>query len=115
MKVLIKHITTYSFLGLLCIFISITGYLTIADDFRHTGEFIGVSCIFLSGIIFLLAGLKPGIFKMLAIQWVPVGILMSIPIGGILLDNMQAGFIIGLSIGIIFAFAFRKRDGPDSH
>jgi hypothetical protein len=83
-----KYIYFYKILGLILIICSIIGYLTVADDIRHTGEFIGVSGVLISGIIFIFFDIKLSIFKRLSLQWIAICISLSIPLGGVLLDNM---------------------------
>lgn len=104
-----KSISYYKIIGILLIIISGIGYLTVADELRHIGEFIGMSGILLSGIILLFVDSKFIISKRFSFQWIAVFILASIPIGGILLDNMILGIGSGLLIGIFFAFIFGKR------
>jgi hypothetical protein len=99
-----KYFSFYKILGLMLIICSIFGYFTIADDFRHTGEFIGVSSVLVSGIIFLLVENKLTIFKNFSLQWLAIFILLSIPLGGVLLDKMFLGISIGIVLGILFAY-----------
>lgn len=98
----------YKIIGIiLCIF-AIIGYLTVADDIRHTGEFIGVSTVLISGIIFIFVDNKILILKRLSIQWIAICILLSIPLGSVLLDNMILSIGIGIVTGILLAFIFGK-------
>jgi hypothetical protein len=104
-----KSISLYKISGIILIIFAVIGYLTVADDFRHTGEFIGVSSILLSGIILLFIDSKLAISGRLSLQWIAIFILLSIPFGGVLLDNMPLGIGIGIVTGILFAFIFGKR------
>jgi hypothetical protein len=105
-----RFISFYKILGLILIVCSIIGYFTVADDFRHTGEFIGVSSVLISGIIFLFVENKLSIFKHVSLQWLAIFILLSIPLGGVLLDNMFLGISIGIVMGILLAYIFGKKD-----
>jgi hypothetical protein len=50
-------------------------------------------------------------FKHLALEWISVSLIFSIPLGGIVLDNMPLGIAIGLSAGIIVAIVIGKKKG----
>jgi hypothetical protein len=106
---MVKSISLYRIIGIFLIIIAAVGYLTVADDLRHTGEFIGVSSILLSGIILLFVDSKLAISRRLSLQWIAIFILLSIPFGGVILDNMPLGTGIGIVIGILFAFIFGKK------
>lgn len=47
-------------LGSVLIAAACVGFLTVADELRHTGEFFAVLGILLSGVALLVAGLYPG-------------------------------------------------------
>jgi hypothetical protein len=101
-----RYYSFYKIAGAVLIFFAIIGFFTVADDLRHTGELIGVSSILLVGIILLLTGLNLKIFRRIALQWLALCILLSIPFGGVYLDNMPlgigTGFIIGMTLAILF-------------
>lgn len=100
----------YRITGIIFIACSVFGFLTVADDLRHTGEAIGVAALFIAGIILFFVKSTKTIFKHFALQWVAFGILFGIPIGGVVLDNMYFGIAIGIVIGILTAFvAGRKK------
>jgi hypothetical protein len=106
-----RNYTLYKITGGVLIFFAIIGFFTVADDLRHTGELIGVSSILLAGIILLLTGLNLKIFSKIALQWLALCILLSIPFGGVYLDNMPLGIGTGIIIGMILAliFGFKKQ------
>ena len=104
-----KSISLYKIFGIILIIVAAIGYLTVADELRHMGEFIGVSGILLSGIILLFVDSKLAISKRLSLQWIAIFILLSIPFGGVILDNMPLGTGIGIVTGILFAFIFGKK------
>jgi hypothetical protein len=101
-----RYYSFYKIAGTVLILFGIVGFFTVADDLRHTGEFIGVSSILLAGIILLLTGLNLKIFRKIALQWLALCILLSIPIVGVYLDNMPLGAGTGIIIGIIIALIF---------
>jgi hypothetical protein len=105
----------YRIFGVILIVFAGFGFLTVADDLRHAGEFIGVAALLLSGIILYFVKSLKGIIRNFAIEWVAFGILFGIPFGGIVLDNMIFGVLTGIVLGIVMAFAIcRKRDNhPD--
>lgn len=109
MKTFIKSLTVYRVIGIILLVCSLLGYIFVADELHHFGEFLGVTCILLAGLIFLVIDTKLNIFKGLAIQWIALGLLVSIPIGGVVLDNMPLGIIICFALGFVLAFAFRKK------
>jgi hypothetical protein len=110
MKNFIKSVTLYKLLGIILVLCALLGYLFVADELRHFGEFLGVTCILTAGLILLLIDTKMNIFKRFAIQWISFGLLLSIPIGGVVLDNMPLGIIICLSLGLILAYALGRNN-----
>ena len=109
MKTFIKSVTHYRIIGIILFVCSLLGYIFVADELHHFGEFLGVTCILLAGLIFFVIDTKFNIFKGLAIQWIALGLLISIPIGGVVLDNMPLGITICFLIGFVLAYVFRKR------
>jgi hypothetical protein len=108
-KNITDRLTTFRFLGITLIICAITGYFFVADEFRHVGEFLGVTCLLIAGIILLIKDFNLNIFRNFAIQWISIGLLASVPLGGILLDNMPLGITIGLLIGLLSAYYFGKK------
>lgn len=118
-------LTTYRIIGSILALFGIIGYLTVADELRHFGEFLGVSCVLVSGLLFLLIDLKLYIFQKFELQWVSICLLASIPFGGIVIDNVPIGICIGLTLGIVLAIIFgntkmaksshSKHDSADLH
>jgi hypothetical protein len=106
-----KLLTLSKVAGGILILAALVGYCTVADEFHHFGEFLGVTCILASGIILLIKDSKIRCFKHLALEWISVSLIFSIPFGGILLDNMPLGIAIGLSVGIIMAIVIGKKKG----
>lgn len=96
-------------MGVILLVCSLLGYIFVADELHHFGEFLGVTCILFAGLIFLVIDTKLNIFTGLAIQWISLGFLISIPIGGVVLDNMPLGITICFLIGIVIAYVFEKR------
>jgi hypothetical protein len=100
---------TYRLYGLILIICALLGYIFVADELHHFGELLGVTSIFLAGVILIVIDTKLNIFRRLAIQWISVGLLISIPVGGIVLNNMPLGITICSLIGLILAFVFHKK------
>ena len=111
---MIPSIAMYRFIGAVLVMCGVIGYVTVADELHHTGEFIGVSGIVLAGIILLMVDSGTTITKKLAFQWIAFGLLAGIPTGGIVLDNMPLGVGIGICIGIILAFFLGKKQSTSS-
>ena len=108
MKGLSKSLPFYRIAGGTLVFIALIGYFTVADEFHHFGEFLGITCILVSGLILLFIDSGLNRFKHVAFEWIAFCLIASIPVGGILLDNMPIGIAIGLSAGIIIAVASGK-------
>ena len=100
-------ISVYRIIGAVLVACGIIGYFTVADELHHMGEFIGVSSVLLAGIILLIVG-RGTKLKTLAIQWIAYGLLVGIPLGGIVLDNMPLGVGLGLCLGIVVSVLQRK-------
>ena len=101
MKKIIKSLTLYRLFGVILLVCSLLGYIFVADELHHFGEFLGVTCILFAGLIFLVIDTKLNIFTL--------GFLISIPIGGVVLDNMPLGITICSLIGLVLAYVFGKR------
>ena len=99
----------YRLIGAVLVTCGILGYFTVADELRHTGEFIGVSGVLLAGIILMMVDSRIKFLENLAIQWIAFGLLAGIPIGGIVLDNMLLGVGLGIVAGVILAFMLGKK------
>ena len=88
--------------------IALVGYLTVADELHHIGEFFAVTGILLSGIALLIAGFYPGVVQFVALPWVATGIGVGM-FAGLLIDQEVAGVCFGLALGLILAYLFRHR------
>lgn len=99
----------YKITGLILSAFGVIGYFTIADELHHFGEFIGVTTVLLSGVILFFAEYKKGVLKNISIQWIAFSLLASIPVGGVLLDNMPLGVGLGFFIGILLALLLGRR------
>jgi hypothetical protein len=109
MNEFIKSLTFFRLFGVILLICSLFGYIFVADELHHFGEFLGVTCILFVGLIFLVTDTKLNIFKGLAIQWISIGLLISIPIGGVVLDNMPLGITICFLIGLVLAYILGKK------
>ena len=90
---------------------AIIGFFTVADDFRHTGEFFGVLGILLSGAALLVAGLFPRVLSVLALHWVPDGVAIGASLGAFT-DRVALGVSIGTVAGLLLARS--RRTHPPS-
>ena len=95
--------------GFIIIGIAVIGFMTVADEFRHMGELIGVSGVLISGFFLVVAGYKNSLTRQFALQWLPVGIGIWLIIGAVI-DNMVTGLIGGVLTGLIIAYFARPRE-----
>jgi hypothetical protein len=84
------------------------GFLTVADELRHTGELSAVLGVLLSGVALLAAGLFPEIASVLALKWVPVGIAAG-ALAGAVADRVEIGVAVGVALGVLLAWLRRTR------
>ncbi len=96
--------------GAILVVVAGVGFLTVADELRHIGEFMAVLGILVSGVALLIAGFRPGVSRVLAPQWAPVGIALGM-LGGAAVDRVVLGVVLGAGLGLVLAVAFRARAG----
>jgi hypothetical protein len=99
---------TYLALGVALVTAALVGFITVADDIRHTGEFFAVLGILLSGAALLMAGLFPRTLSVLALHWVPAGIALGALVGAFT-DTVVLGVSVGAALGIVLARLGRSR------
>lgn len=92
--------------GFLAVVIALAGFLTVADDLRHTGELIGVVSLLLAGLALLAAGFECRLSGRLAPQWIAVGVGIGAACGAGM-DNMAHGVGAGAALGVLLAVLFR--------
>jgi len=109
-----RKLSIYRIIGSMLFILGIMGYLIVGDELRHVGEFLSVSCILVSGIVFLLIDFNLTLFKKLAVQWVAICLLACIPLGGIILDNLPVGICIGFVVGVALAITLGKSNKTTS-
>jgi len=90
------------------LFIALLGYVTVADDLRHVGEFMGVTAILISGFAFLAAVYSNRLSEKLAAQWVAVGVGIGAAVGAAT-DEMGSGVAGGVALGFVLAYLLRNR------
>lgn len=100
---------TYLALGVALVTAALVGFITVADDIRHTGEFFAVLGILLSGAALLVAGLFPRTLSVLALHWVPVGIALGALVGAFM-DYVVLGVSVGAALGLVMARLRRPRN-----
>jgi hypothetical protein len=95
--------------GFIIIGIAVIGFMTVADEFRHMGEIIGMSGVLIAGIFLVAAGYQNSLTRIFALQWLPVGIGIGLIIGAVI-DNMITGLIGGIMTGLIIAYFARPHE-----
>jgi hypothetical protein len=100
--------TWFKVAGGILVAVAGVGFITVADELRHIGEFFAVLGILLSGVSLLVAGFSPRVSRILAPQWVPLGIAMGM-LGGAAADRTVSGVSLGVGLGLVLARAFRTR------
>jgi hypothetical protein len=95
-------------LGTLLVALALLGFLTVADELRHLGEFAAVLGLLLAGLACLLAGRFPAWATHGALQWVPVGIALGMGLG-LAADREPLGVALGTLLGLALARARRTR------
>ncbi len=89
--------------GIILVGLSLVGYATVADDFRHVGEFAGVSALLLGGLA-LIGDAYFVMARWLALRWVSAGVLLGAMLGTAA-DATLAGCVAGLAVGVAVAYA----------
>ncbi len=94
--------------GIIMVALSFFGYATVADDFRHVGEFMGVSSLLLGGLA-LIGDAFEVWARWLVLRWVAVGVVAGAIVDAAL-DVTPVGFGVGLAAGIVVA-SLRAKPG----
>lgn len=102
------HINRPTLAGCALIVVAVIGFLTVADELRHIGEFFGVLAVLLCGVCLLLAGLYPRWSAALALQWAPAGIAVGALVGAAT-DRVVLGVLLGSGLGLLLARLRRAR------
>jgi hypothetical protein len=85
------------------------GFLTVADDLRHTGELLGVAGVACAGLSLVVASTENRVSTRVAPQWVAAGIGVGELVGAAV-DNMLVGVCGGVVVGLLLAIVlFPKR------
>jgi hypothetical protein len=93
------------FIGITLIVVALVGFLSVADDLHHSGEFFAVTGTLLSGVALYLSGRFSRIAAHLSLAWAPVGIAV-----GMLIDEEVVGVCVGSSFGLLLARKRRRRE-----
>ena len=96
--------------GAFLVALAAAGFLTVADELRHSGEFIVVASLLVAGVALFVAGRFPRLHSQWALAWVPVGLGLGL-LAGAAADRVAMGAVIGLTIGLVLARAMRNRPG----
>jgi hypothetical protein len=92
--------------GVALMAIAAAGFLTVADDLRHSGELIGVAGVMLGGVMLVLST-SPAVSRRLALQWGAAGIGLGL-LAGAAMDSMLTGIAAGASLGMVVAYVRRR-------
>lgn len=107
-----KYSPSFKIFGAVISIFALLGFFIVADDLRHTGELIGVIAMLAAGVILFFEEKLDLLIRINSSKWIAFGLLAGIPIGGIVLDNMIAGEILGLLAGTVAAvYSGRKKNG----
>lgn len=93
-------------LGMALISAAIVGFITVADDVRHTGEFFAVVGLLLAGASFVGSALVPRLLPVPALHWTPLGIAAGALLGAVV-DQVVFGVSAGVLCGLILARLLR--------
>ena len=97
------------FFGITLIAVALVGFLCVADDVHHSGEFFAVTGTLLSGVALYVSGRVSRLAAYLLLAWVPVGIAVGMLIGAII-DEEVLGVSVGLLFGLLLARLRRRRE-----
>ena len=95
-------------LGAVLVAIGLIGFVTVADDLRHSGETWGVGTILVAGLVLLAAGSQRPLLGRLALHWLAFGMLAGAVLGGGL-DNLPLGVGLGAAVGTLAALFLVNR------
>jgi hypothetical protein len=98
----------YRICGTFFVLIGIIGFFTVADDFRHSGEIVGVGSVLMAGVILLIGESKWSTTRHLRLQWIAFGLLAGAILGAGL-DNMLLGVGLGTAVGIMVTLLAANR------
>ena len=102
---------TSKIIGATLIVIALFGFLTLADDLRHVGEFFAVAGILSSGAALFVAGQFPRLVRHFALGWVSIGIGVGM-LAGAITDQVPISVCAGGAFGTLLARWFRRRVLP---
>lgn len=94
--------------GAILVAVAMAGFLTVADDLRHAGEFAAVAALLVAGVALFIAGTFPRMRAHLALGWVPVGLCVGL-LAGAAADRVAPGAATGLALGLLLARLLRER------
>jgi hypothetical protein len=88
--------------------LGVIGFLTVADDWRHKGELIGVGSVLVGGIILVGTGSQRPILRRVAMPYLAFGLFAGAVLGAVL-DNMMLGVGVGGALGLLAALIGARR------
>ena len=88
--------------GWLLVALSVVGFVTVADDFRHIGEVLGVTSTLFIGVLLLIADSATSRSTRVAMLWLAGAVGIGAAVGAAL-DTMEVGTGGGLIVGLLLA------------
>ncbi len=86
--------------GFVLVAAACVGFVTVADDFRHAGEFFAVGGLLAAGLALVLDGVPLPIARRTPLRWVAVGIGIG-ELAGAAAGHLPAGVVCGALAGAI--------------
>jgi hypothetical protein len=109
-----EHVRWLGVVGWLLVALSVVAFLTVADDFRHMGEALGVTSMLVIGVLLVIAASASSISTRVAMLWLAGAVGIGAAVGAAI-DDMPVGTGGGLIIGLLLAAVFglrRERASP---
>jgi hypothetical protein len=88
------------------ILMALLGYLTVADELRHIGEFLAVTAVLIAGLALLAASFSNPLSRRFALEWLAIGVIVGTFFGGAI-DDMYMGLAVGMIVGVMTAIVVR--------
>jgi hypothetical protein len=103
-----EHVRWLRVVGWLLVALSVVGFLTVADDFRHMGEVLDMTSMLLIGVLLVIADSATSRSTRVAMLWLAGAVGIGAAVGAAI-DTMVVGTGGGLIIGLLLAAVFGLR------
>src|SRR5262245_20087124 len=97
-------------LGVVLVVAACLGFLTVADDLRHSGELFGVGAVGLAGAALLLAGTRFAARRRVAPVWLAAGAGIGLALGAAS-GHMPGAVASGAALGALATVILGSRSG----